>query len=157
MFPSVFNPSLCLLSTIHFSLVLLFQAYVASRILPQQALSSGCSYHATVGDCMVGRVIFFFCGFGHMNCITQSHSHWNNSKWKNIRVVGLNPLWNLEFFSCFLVDNSNQCDFLIWYYNINSSWSGGRMGYWLRGHEGERNYCFSKIQLVGHKFETKQL
>lgn len=59
MFPSVFNPSLCLLSTIHFSLVLLFQAYVASRILPQQALSSGCSYHAAVGDCMVGRVFFF--------------------------------------------------------------------------------------------------
>ena len=28
----------------------------------------------------------------------------------------------------------------------------GRMGYWLRGHEGERNnYCFSKIQLVGPK------
>ena len=27
-----------------------------------------------------------------------------------------------------------------------------RMGYWLRGHEGERNnYCFSKIQLVGQK------
>ena len=35
----------------------------------------------------------------------------------------------------------------------------GRMGYWLRGHEGERNNnCFSKIQLVGKKkFETKQL
>ena len=27
----------------------------------------------------------------------------------------------------------------------------GRMGYWLRGHEGERNNCFSKIQLVGKK------
>ena len=26
-----------------------------------------------------------------------------------------------------------------------------RMGYWLRGHEGERNNCFSKIQLVGQK------
>ena len=25
----------------------------------------------------------------------------------------------------------------------------GRMGYRLRGHEGERNNCFSKIQLVG--------
>ena len=24
-----------------------------------------------------------------------------------------------------------------------------RMGYWLRGHEGERNNCFIKIQLVG--------
>ena len=31
----------------------------------------------------------------------------------------------------------------------------GRMGYWLRGHEGERNNCFSKIQLVGKKFRDK--
>ena len=27
----------------------------------------------------------------------------------------------------------------------------GRMGYWLRGHERERNNCFSKIQPVGQK------
>ena len=26
-----------------------------------------------------------------------------------------------------------------------------RMGYWLIGDEGERNNCFSKIQLVGQK------
>ena len=25
----------------------------------------------------------------------------------------------------------------------------GQMGHWLRDHEGERNNCFSKIQLVG--------
>ena len=31
----------------------------------------------------------------------------------------------------------------------------GRMGYWLRGHEGERNNCFSKIQLVGQKYWDK--
>ena len=31
----------------------------------------------------------------------------------------------------------------------------GRMGYWLRGHEGERNNCFSKIQLVGQKYRDK--
>ena len=24
--------------------------------------------------------------------------------------------------------------------------------YWLKGHEGERNNCFSKIQLVGQKY-----
>ena len=37
--------------------------------------------------------------------------------------------------------------------------SKGRMGYWLRAHEGERNnYCFSKIQLLGQKnIETKHL
>ena len=34
----------------------------------------------------------------------------------------------------------------------------GRMGYWLRAHEDERNNCFSKIQLVGRKnIETKLL
>ena len=32
------------------------------------------------------------------------------------------------------------------------------MGYWLRGHEGERNNCFSKIELVGKKnIETKNI
>ena len=31
----------------------------------------------------------------------------------------------------------------------------GRMGYWLRGHEGERNNCFSKIQPVGQKYRDK--
>ena len=29
----------------------------------------------------------------------------------------------------------------------------GWMGYWLRGHEGERNNCFSKIQVVGQKYQ----
>ena len=35
----------------------------------------------------------------------------------------------------------------------------GRMGYWFRGYEGERNNnCFSKIQLFGQKsIETKYL
>ena len=34
----------------------------------------------------------------------------------------------------------------------------GRVGYWLRGYEGERNNRFSKIQLVGQKnIETKHL
>ena len=31
----------------------------------------------------------------------------------------------------------------------------GLMGYWLRGHEGERNNFFSKIQLVGQKYRDK--
>ena len=33
----------------------------------------------------------------------------------------------------------------------------GQMGYWLRGHEGERSKCFSKIQLVYQIVKTKQL
>ena len=33
-----------------------------------------------------------------------------------------------------------------------------RVGYWLRGYEGKRNDCFSKIQLVGQtNIETKHL
>ena len=31
----------------------------------------------------------------------------------------------------------------------------GGMGYCFRGHEGERNNCFSKIQLVSQKFRDK--
>ena len=31
----------------------------------------------------------------------------------------------------------------------------GRMGYWLRGYESERNNCFSKLQLVGKKYRDK--
>ena len=31
----------------------------------------------------------------------------------------------------------------------------GRMVCWLRGHEGERNNCLSKIQQVGQKYRDK--
>ena len=31
----------------------------------------------------------------------------------------------------------------------------GQRDYWLRGHEGERNNCFSEIQLVGQKYRDK--
>ena len=31
----------------------------------------------------------------------------------------------------------------------------GWMGYWLKWHEGERNNCFSKIELVGQKYGEK--
>ena len=31
----------------------------------------------------------------------------------------------------------------------------GRMGYGLRGNEGERDNCFSKIQLVGQNYRDK--
>ena len=31
----------------------------------------------------------------------------------------------------------------------------GQMGYWLRGYEGERNICFSKIQPVSQKYRDK--
>ena len=31
----------------------------------------------------------------------------------------------------------------------------GRMGLWLTGHVGERNNCFSNIQLFGQKYQDK--
>ena len=31
----------------------------------------------------------------------------------------------------------------------------GRMGYWLRGHKGDRHNCFSVIQLAGQKDRDK--
>ena len=31
----------------------------------------------------------------------------------------------------------------------------GWKGYWLRGHKGKRNDCFSKIQLVGQKISRQ--
>ena len=31
-----------------------------------------------------------------------------------------------------------------------------RMAYWLRGHEGESNNCFSKIQLVGKQISRQK-
>ena len=33
--------------------------------------------------------------------------------------------------------------------------ASSQMAHWLRGHEGERNNCFSKIQLVGQKYQDK--
>jgi len=33
----------------------------------------------------------------------------------------------------------------------------GRMGYWHSGHEGERNNCISKIQLVGKKLSIQNI
>ena len=43
------------------------------------------------------------------------------------------------------LDNSNQFSF------SKLVWKIGFMSYWLGGHEGERNNCFRKIQLVGQK------
>ena len=33
----------------------------------------------------------------------------------------------------------------------------GLMGYWLRAHDGVRNNCFSKIQLVGQKISKQNI
>ena len=33
----------------------------------------------------------------------------------------------------------------------------GRMGYWLGGHEGERNNCFSKIQKLIKKISRQNI
>ena len=42
--------------------------------------------------------------------------------------------------------------------DIFNNYSSSPNGLWLRGHEGERNNCFSKFQLVGQKnIKTKHL
>ena len=50
-----------------------------------------------------------------------------------ILPVGSHFSWNLTFICLTIIPRA-------------------RMGFWLRGHEGERNNCFSKIQLVGQKY-----
>ena len=45
-----------------------------------------------------------------------------------------------------------------YYSSLNGLWvNSGRMGYWLKGHEGERNNYFSKIQLVGQKYREQKI
>ena len=39
--------------------------------------------------------------------------------------------------------------------SVGSESIAREIGYWLRGHEGERNNCFSQIQLVGQKYQDK--
>ena len=42
--------------------------------------------------------------------------------------------------------------------SLNGLWvNSGRMGYWLKGHEGERNNYFSKFQLVGQKHREQKI
>ena len=62
----------------------------------------------------------------------------------NVTFSGVTPL-NLALIQF----NSNNSYYKHrWYLTIIP---GALMGYWLRGHEGKRNDCFSKIQLVGQK------
>ena len=42
--------------------------------------------------------------------------------------------------------------FLALKFNLECKTLKNGMDYWLRGHEGEKNNCFSKIQLVGQKY-----
>ena len=52
---------------------------------------------------------------------------------------------------------SQYCHMLSVFNNYSLSLNGFWvwMSYWLRGHEDERNNCFSKIQLVGQKYQDK--
>ena len=73
-------------------------------------------------------------------------------------IVVIDPWWNLFD----LLHNSTDVFFGYRYLTIIprarmgsesiAHDAEGRKGYWLRGHEGERNNCFSKIQLVGKKY-----
>ena len=59
-------------------------------------------------------------------------------------------------FECFVIflTELDEFQFLLLNYYLTII-SRARMGYWLRGHEGKRNNCFSKIQLVGQRYRNK--
>ena len=73
----------------------------------------------------------------------------------------------MKMYNCFPTKNGPNIHFAYlvtiksYLTNIPRAWMGSvsiaheedsRMGYWIRGHEGERNNCFSKIQLLGKKY-----
>ena len=71
-------------------------------------------------------------------------NHFFNSRFPklNLPVFNGDPLEWLSFWDSFNLGVNSKPVLL----------EEGRIGYWLRGHEGERNNCFSKIQLVGQKY-----
>ena len=99
------------------------------------------------------------------NIKTMQHSAWQKS-WTLFQLMKLTGSWLLH------VATSLRVNLLLWLRGsgawvlirylriIPRAWMGsesikGLMGYWLKGHEGERNNCFSKIQLVGQKYRDK--
>ena len=65
----------------------------------------------------------------------------------------------LYYFSTFFIYNSRAFLTIIPRARMGSGSvayeAEGRMGYSLRGHEGKRNNCFSKLQLVGQNYRDK--
>ena len=76
-----------------------------------------------------------------------------NSEYLRIfRVTGANQNARILLSTDLVNTNNNYSS------SPNGLWVNSRMGYWLRGYEGERNNCFIKIQLVAQKnIETKHL
>ena len=86
--------------------------------------------------------------FGSLILLNQLHLHMVSGRRKRMLSV--------EFF---LTNQRFFCP-AIWVFNrmgskLTAHEAKGRIGYWLRGHEGERNNCFGKIQLVGQKYRDK--
>ena len=87
--------------------------------------------------------------------ITQNYNYYNYIS--NTREIPIELLWEVTW-------DDDAVDVVTSLTIIPRAWIGSdsiaheaedRMGYWLRGHEGERNNCFSKIQLVGQKYRDK--
>ena len=84
-------------------------------------------------------VLFFRCLLFH--CF---QTQWFLTDDKLILLLTVNG------FETFTTSRTGKTNLLCIFNNYSSS-----PGYWLRGHEGERNNCFSKIQLVGKKYRDK--
>ena len=67
---------------------------------------------------------------------------------KNVRFVVLSYVKTRRY----IFNNHSSSTNGLW---VNSPSAFGLISSWLRGHEGERNDCFSKIQLVGQNYRDK--
>ena len=96
------------------------------------------------------------------NLLEQSREPTNSvHTWRRVRRLNLGYIgwWKASVIAIVLLAGNSESlnnieakDYL----TVMAEWAmsheaEGRMGYWLRGHEGERNNCFSIIQVVGNK------
>ena len=96
----------------------------------------------------------------HLNIgdITGGHNDmWHrlgNSAWVEPQGLGTSPVPGprLLLSSCIPGNFSGTIPRARMGYESIAHKAEGRMCFWLRGHEVERNNCFSKIQLVGQKY-----
>ena len=109
-----------------------------------------------------GLGLFFLCQCPHLRLPNFTLLHFNHNRFffalfpflAILALYFLGPPFNniVIIISVWgnrgIINNYSSSPNRLW---VNS----GRMGYWLRGHEGERNNCFRKIQLVGEKFRDK--
>ena len=69
--------------------------------------------------------------------------------WMTTKSFHFQVVTNMESSAGIVYDQLTYSVFDNYSSNLNGLWVNS---YWLRGHEGERNNCFSKIQLVCQKY-----